>query len=100
MEFKCTKCNYPDEDNRLQLIVKDGVTHKFYISKDGSLFHYDSDGNGQEIYLECQLCGQKYDFDNNSLELHEEFTLKAVKSIYPYYRNIDLNDLKFKARDS
>lgn len=97
MDFKCTECNYPDEDNRLQLIVKDGVTHRFYINPDGTLEHYDSDGDGQEIYLECPLCGQRYEFTIKvPLVLEEIYSLRKSDK-FPFDTNpTTLDDLKFK----
>ena len=76
MKLKCTECNY---DEYLMLIVTDGVTHRFNINSDGTLEHYDSDGNGQEIYLECQGCGEKYVFsDCLPLVLEEKHVLNVI----------------------
>jgi hypothetical protein len=93
--FKCT-CNNPDEDNRLQLVVKDGVYHKFYINIDGSLEHYDSDGDGQEIYLECPVCGKRYEFENWDLCLEEVYALRKIDNKNCKTMPITISDLKFK----
>lgn len=50
------------------LIVEESHYTKYLINEDGTLDFFDSDGNGQEFSLECQLCGTKYQFD---LELTE-----------------------------
>ena len=95
MNFKCTECNYPEEDNRLQVVVKDGVTHRFYIYPDGSLEHYDTDGDGQEIYLECPVCGHRYNFVNE-ITLEKEFALKKWTQYSMNPISITLDDLVFK----
>lgn len=97
MKYKCTECNHPDEDNRLQLIVKDGVTHKFYITVNGTLEHYDSDGDGQEIFLECPVCGQTYEFEeDNCLVLQESYVLNKYNDNCYDGKLVDLNKLDFK----
>ncbi len=96
MNFKCTECNYPEEDNRLQVVVKDGITHRFYIYPDGSLEHYDTDGDGQEVYLECPVCGQRYDFVSQDITLEEEFTLKKWSQHSMNPASITLDDLIFE----
>jgi len=95
MDFRCTECDF-DED--LMLIVKDGVTHRFYIKPDGSLEHYDSDGDGQENYLECQGCGQRYDLTTDEpLELREQFVLmRLMPPGYFTTKPATLDDLKFE----
>jgi len=104
MKFKCTECK-PDSDfdtNNLELIVKDGVTHKFNIKPDGSLEHIESDGEGQEIYLQCPYCGKRYDFISEDLILEEKFVLnkQTINKQYNYFiQPICLEDLKFKLRE-
>jgi hypothetical protein len=78
MEFKCN-CVCPEgEDNELELIVIDGVRHVFHIKEDGQLKIIDSDGLGQEIYLQCPLCGTKFEFKSNDIFLEEVFVLKKL----------------------
>ena len=98
MKFICTECDYPGEDNTLQLTLKDSVTHKFYINKNGSLEHCGSSGDGQEFYLECSVCGQKYEFENSEMfELEESFALKKWPS-YCSMRTIELTEDDFKIK--
>ena len=98
MEFICTECTCPEnEENKLLLVVKEGVCHEFYIKEDGSLEHYNSDGTGQEIYLQCPLCGVKYDFENEYLFLEEIFSLKKFCD-YSYSKKMTKDDYEFKLR--
>jgi len=93
MDFRCTECDY---DENLMLVVKDGVTHRFNIDSDGKLDHYDSDGDGQEIYLECQGCGEKYIFsDFIPLVLEEKFVLNTITANCET-EQADITELKFE----
>lgn len=74
-KFKCAKCNYPGEDNSLKLIVEDGVIHTFIINDDGSLELENTDGIGQKIYLQCDLCGHKYEIENDSINIEPDYNL-------------------------
>lgn len=102
MDFKCTKCNYPDENNTLQLVVEDGIVHTFNIDADGTLEHYNSDGMGQTIYLNCPVCGVKYETEDYNMGLEEEFVLKRYyfdKNGYTKSIRVNANDLKFNMED-
>lgn len=64
--FKCTNCN-----TNLNLIVEEGQYTSYKIKDDGSLEMIDSDGSGQEVYLQCDICNQKYEFDNDLMTVIE-----------------------------
>lgn len=97
MDFKCTQCVCPeDEDDRLKLVVTDGVRHTFYIKSNGELDHCDSDGEGQDIYLECQLCGQRYDFESYDLILEEVFALRKSHDRHPFSKKMTKEDYRYK----
>lgn len=73
---ECINANQEeDEDNRLVLHVIEGEDYQYRISDDGHLEHYDSEGTGQDTYLECELCGSKYDFDSDYFELKWQHVL-------------------------
>ena len=67
-----------DEDYTLQLNVTERHYQKFNISEDGTLEYIDSDAD-QDIYLECPVCGTKYEFDvdedNFILQVEERFVV-------------------------
>jgi hypothetical protein len=84
-KFKCTNEECIElqlkqsEDMRLILNIEDGIRHQYYLNEDGSLEHYDSDGMGQEIYLRCNVCGQKYEFDSDIGHVFEQHILPLNK---------------------
>lgn len=76
--MKCESClhsgEYEDEDYTLQLNVTERHYQKFNISEDGTLEYIDADVD-QDIYLECPVCGTKYEFDIDE----EKFILQMEK---------------------
>jgi len=96
-KFKCTQCNYPNEDNSLKLIVEDGIRHTFIINDDGSLELENTDGVGQEIYLQCDLCGHKYEIENNY-----DYAIESDYNLFCYglkseRKKININDCLFES---
>lgn len=74
--MKCESCllrgeDENEEDITLQLNVTEHHYQKYNIHIDGTLEYIDSDAD-QEMYLECPLCGTKYDFNVD----YEKFTLQ------------------------
>jgi len=71
-----------DEEIRLLLTITEETRHQYYINSDGSLEHDDSDSIGQEFNLECQACGQKYEFDQKLSWILEQHVLPlSVKEL-------------------
>jgi hypothetical protein len=68
-----------EEDIRLVLHIVDGVVHQYYVNDDGSLEHYDSDGTGQETFMECKVCGERYGFDYDIGNVYEQHVLPLNK---------------------
>lgn len=64
--FKCEDCNA-----NLLLIVENTQYSSYKTKDDGSLEFIESDGYGEEVYLECVDCGQTYEFDNNLMTVIE-----------------------------
>lgn len=103
--MKCEHCSlrkeYEDEDFNLQLNVTEHHYQKFNISDDGTLEYIDSDAD-QEIYLECPVCGTKFEFEIDdekfSLQLEKRFVI--TKLDYSNYRGenpiVNLNDYEVK----
>ena len=108
--MKCESCllrgeNEDDEDFTLQLNVTEHHYQKFNISEDGTLEYIDSDAD-QTIYLECPLCGTKYDIDvdyqNFSLQMEERHVITRLNFENCKDENpiINLNDYKVTERMS
>jgi len=106
--MKCELCLLRGEDEDvedliLQLNVTEHHYQKFNIKDDGTLEYIDSDAD-QEMYLECPLCGTKYDFDvdyqNFSLQMEERHVITRLdfgrwSNINPI---VNLNDYKITER--
>lgn len=61
------------------LKIEDNTYIEYLISDDGTLEYHNSDGNGQEFYMYCQLCGHKYNFDNTNFDILEQHVLPLTK---------------------
>lgn len=64
--FKCEECG-----TNLHLLVTDGHYTSYQFNDDGSLEYVDSDGTGEEMYLECYECSSKYEFDTHLMTVTE-----------------------------
>jgi len=107
--MKCESCLLRDEDGNiedftLQLNVTEHHYQKFNISDDGTLEYVDSDAD-QTIYLECPLCGTKYDIDvdyqNFALQMEERHVITRLDLVGNYKDNnpiVNLNDYKITER--
>lgn len=105
MKMECKHCSnrkgYEDEDFSLQLNVTEHHYQKFNISDDGTLEYIDSDAD-QEIYLECPLCGTKFEFEVNeqafSLQMEKRFVITKLDYSNNRGENpiVNLNDYKTK----
>lgn len=95
----CIKCKYEDEDNTLRLIVKTETMSEYEIRENGILKLYDEDVF-ESFYLECPVCGAKYEIDGNeSGDLYIEVSHELVstnRSKPPYSKPININKLKLK----
>jgi len=106
--MKCELCLLRGEDEKeeylnLHLIVKENHYQKFILKDDGTLEYEDSDAD-QTMYLECPLCGTKFDLDtdykNFSLQMEERHVITRLdfnnyKSENPI---VNLNDYKIIER--
>ena len=101
--MKCKFClerGEQDEDFNLELNVTEHHYQKFSINDDGTLEYIDSDAD-QTIYLECPLCGSKFEFEvdyqNFALQMEERYVITRLdlvgnyKSVNPI---VNLNDYK------
>ena len=98
----CTNCTppEPDEENKLELIVQEEHTQRFNILPDGKLDQIDADAC-QEVYLQCPLCGAKYEFETNNeyvIEIQPNFEAKRIDFGFSCYnsKSIDLTTLDIK----
>jgi len=113
VKFKCTNskcqvacdCVMEQDENRLQLKIEIKHYQTFDISEDGSLEDVDGDSE-QEIFLQCPICGDKYEFevDENEfvLQLEERhvmtrFNLGKVR--YGISDVVNIRDLGFKKKE-
>ena len=107
--MKCESCLLRGEDEsiedfNLQLNVTEHHYQKFNIKDDGTLEYIDSDAD-QEMYLECPLCGTKFDLDtdyqNFSLQMEERHVITSL-DLVGNYRDmnpiVNLNDYKIIER--
>jgi len=106
--MKCELCLLRGEDEdvedfTLQLNVTEHHYQKFNIKDDGTLEYIDSDAD-QTMYLECPLCGTKYDFDvdyqNFALQMEERHVITRLdfgnyKDVNPI---VNLNNYKITER--
>jgi len=103
LKFQCKNCVHdPADDNRLQLIVEEKHNQKFDIKSDGSLEYYDSDCE-QEIFLECPICGAKYEFVTDENKFILQLEERHVMTKFDLTRNgsgrgdvINVNDFEIK----
>jgi len=106
--MKCESCllcgeDENEEDFTLHLNVTEHHYQKFNIKDDGTLEYIDSDAD-QTIYLECPLCGTKYDLDVNyqnfDLQLEERHVITRID--FGRWNNVNpivnLNDYKIIER--
>jgi len=107
--MKCELCLLRGEDEDvedldLQLNVTEHHYQKFNIKDDGTLEYIDSDAD-QEMYLECPLCGTKYDigvdYQSFALQMEERHVITRLDLIGNYRNNnpiVNLNDYKITER--
>jgi hypothetical protein len=55
-----------------------------------------SEGNGQEIYLKCPVCGARYRFENDMLILEECYKLKKLSNYSCITKDLELEDYSYK----
>jgi hypothetical protein len=94
--LKCKKCNEEDEDNSLMLIVKQTVRDQYKIKDDGSIEFYDNLSVDQEMFLECQVCGAKYEFNNDDIMIVDSKKLVTENNCNCSFKNIHKSQLSFK----
>ena len=105
--MKCKFClerGEQEEDFTLELNVTEHHYQKFSINDDGTLEYIDSDAD-QIIYLECPLCGSKFEFDvdfeNFALQMEKRYVMTRLDfSKYRCGDNpiVNLNDYKIVER--
>ena len=105
--MKCKFClerGEEDEDFNLELNVTEHHYQKFNIKDDGTLEYIDSDVD-KTIYLECPLCGSKFEFDvdyeNFSLQLEKRHVMTRLNFSGNYRSDnpiVNLNDYKIIER--
>lgn len=105
--MKCKYCldrGEQDEDLTLQLNVTEHHYQKFNLRDDGTLEYVDSDAD-QTIYLECPVCGSKFEFDldhqNFALQMEKRYVITRLDLSGNYRVDnpiVNLNDYKIRGR--
>lgn len=94
MNLKCTKCNYPDEDNTLEIFIAQTTVYRFK-QYDNDLICEEAEPCESNMYLECPICGQRYEFENNDKYIAEERLILGTYNHYDF-KKLDIKNLKLK----